>query len=263
MGTRKAMKTLLVIPVFNEELKIGPCMAQLLPFLKARATDYWEVVVADNGSTDRTLEVSRELARQNSRVKVAHLNRKVRGGALKEVWQTSSADILSYMDVDLSTDLAAYSPTIEVLVGGQYDLVTGSRLLAGSDTTRCRKREAISRAYNWLVRAVFRTHFSDAQSGFKAINRQAAQRLLPLTEDTGWFFDTELLVLAEKLGYRILDLPVRWVENPDSRVKIFSTAIADIQGILRLRRKLRMGGGDQRTEAGSQRSKLGSRPGID
>jgi hypothetical protein len=124
------------------------------------------------------------------------------------------------------------------LAGVGFDLAAGSRLLKPCLTTRGFKRELISRCYNRLVKAVFRTRFSDAQCGFKAITRPAAQALLPLAEDNGWFLDTELLVLAEKLGYRIFDLPVQWNDDPDSRVRIARTAWEDIKGIVRVRRNL-------------------------
>jgi hypothetical protein len=167
---------------------------------------------------------------------VLHLDEKGRGRAVKTAWNESKADILSYMDCDLSTDLAAFPPLIESMISGRFDVAVGSRLLKPSLTTRGIRRETISRGYNLLIKASFHTKFSDAQCGFKAITKRAAQELLPLVEDNGWFMDTELLILAEKLGYRIFDLPVRWKDDPDTRVKIWSTAIEDIRGLLRLRR---------------------------
>ncbi|MEX2088422.1 MAG: glycosyltransferase, partial [Bacteroidota bacterium] len=165
-----------------------------------------------------------------------HLDQKGRGRALKKVWSESRADILSYMDVDLSSNLYAFPPLVEALISGGFDIGIGSRLLKASTTRRSLKREVVSRTYNLLVKAFFFTKFSDAQCGFKAITKEAAGRLLPNVEDTGWFFDTELLVIAEKSGYRIFDLPVSWVEDLDSRVKIVRTAMDDIQGLIRVRR---------------------------
>jgi hypothetical protein len=170
-----------------------------------------------------------------------HLELKGRGRALKVAWGESEADILSYMDVDLSTNLSAFPLLLESLASGGFDLAIGTRLHPQSLTKRCRKREFISRFYNRLVRLVFGTHFSDAQCGFKAITRAAAQRLLPAVEDNGWFFDTELLVIAEKCGYRIYQQPVVWTEDPDSRVRIVSTAWEDLKGMARVYRKLRRG----------------------
>jgi hypothetical protein len=169
-------------------------------------------------------------------VRAVHLEQKGRGRALRQVWLESDADVLSYMDVDLSTGLAAFPPLIEALLNGGYDIAVGSRLLKPEWTQRGLKREVVSRGYNLLVKAFFQTRFSDAQCGFKAITRQACRALLPLVEDTGWFFDTELLVVAEKLDYAIFDLPVHWADDPDSRVKIIRTAWEDIKGLVRVRK---------------------------
>jgi glycosyltransferase involved in cell wall biosynthesis len=226
------------IPVYNEEAKIAGSIGRLVSLLESTRIFDYEVVIADNGSTDATLSIATELSKRYSRVQVDHLERFGRGRALKQVWRASSADVLSYMDVDLSTDLAAWASLVEPLATGRYDLATGSRLLSASRTSRSCKRECISRAYNYLVKEMFHTRFSDAQCGFKAITQRAARKLLPMVEDDNWFFDTELRVLAEKLGYRILDLTVRWVESPDSRVKLCCTVIEDLRGLVHLRRRL-------------------------
>jgi glycosyltransferase involved in cell wall biosynthesis len=223
------------IPVYNEEKILPSSIATLHAFLTKHARFDWEIVVANNASIDRTQEVAEGLARQYSGVRVDHLSLKGRGRALKKVWTESRADILSYMDVDLSTNLYALPPMIEALIGGGFEIGIGSRLLKASTTRRSIKREIISRGYNLLVKAFFATKFSDAQCGFKAITRRAADVLLPVIEDTGWFFDTELLVVAEKKGYRIFDLPVSWIEDLDSRVKIVRTAVDDIKGLIRVR----------------------------
>lgn len=229
------------IPVYNEAVQLATSIAKLGNFLAAQRRFDYEIVIANNGSTDRTLEIAEQLARDQSRVRVLDVPTKGRGGALKVAWLESRAGVLSYMDVDLSTDLAAFPGLVEAVRSGPFDLATGSRLLPDSQTTRCQQREFISRGYNWLARSLLRTRITDLQCGFKAISRQAAHELLPRVEDTGWFFDTELLVLAEKLGYRICELPVRWVEDPDSRVRIVRTALADLRGLLRLRRQLAAG----------------------
>jgi glycosyltransferase involved in cell wall biosynthesis len=224
------------IPVYNEEKILPPSIATLHDFLTKHARFDWEIVIANNASIDLTQEVAEGLARQYSGVRVIYLDLKGRGRALKKVWTESTADILSYMDVDLSTNLYALPPMIEALIGGGFEIGIGSRLLKASTTRRSFKREIISRGYNLLVKAFFATRFSDAQCGFKAITRRAADVLLPVIEDTGWFFDTELLVVAEKRGYRIFDLPVSWIEDLDSRVKIVRTAVDDIKGLIRVRR---------------------------
>ncbi|MEX0736798.1 MAG: dolichyl-phosphate beta-glucosyltransferase [Bacteroidota bacterium] len=224
------------IPVFNEEKILPSSIATLHTFLTKHCRFEWEIVIADNASTDGTLDVAQRLGKELKGVRVVHLDQKGRGRALKKVWSESRADILSYMDVDLSSNLYAFPPLVEALISGGFDIGIGSRLLKASTTRRSLKREVVSRTYNLLVKAFFFTKFSDAQCGFKAITKEAAGRLLPKIEDTGWFFDTELLVIAEKSGYRIFDLPVSWVEDLDSRVKIVRTAMDDIQGLIRVRR---------------------------
>jgi hypothetical protein len=181
------------------------------------------------------------LRRSLANVEVLHLDMKGRGGALRAAWTQSRADILSYMDVDLSTDMRAFPPMIAALESGEYDLSVGSRLHRDARTERGWRRGLISQVYNRLVKRLFATHFSDAQCGFKAIARAAAQRLLPVVEDNGWFFDTELLIIAEKASYRICDVPVHWTEDPDTRVKVIPTAWADLKGLMRVRRRMRCG----------------------
>ena len=232
------MKILVVIPAFNEETLLERSVARLHGYLSLVRRFEFEIVIADNGSTDRTPAIADSLGRKYSGVRARHLHSKGRGGALKTVWSESQADILSYMDADLSSDLAAFPALISPLADGQFDLATGSRLLDPKRTTRCFHREVTSRGYNLLVRVMLGARFSDAQCGFKAITREAAQQLLPMVEDRGWFFDTELLAIAEKLGYRLWDLPVCWVENRASHVKIIRTAVDDVRGLIRLRRKL-------------------------
>jgi glycosyltransferase involved in cell wall biosynthesis len=230
-----------VIPVYNEEAQLAATVGTVVQFLGEKWKAGCQVVIAENGSTDRTWEIALELARRHPEVRCCHQGQKGRGRALKAAWSQSDAEILAYMDVDLSTDLSAFLPLIEPLAAGRCDLAIGSRLHPDSVTLRCWKREMISRCYNRLLRLVFGVQFADAQCGFKAITRAAARELLPVVEDTGWFFDTELLVVAEKCGYRIHEQPVRWTEDPDSRVRLASTAWGDLKGIARVYRNLRRG----------------------
>jgi glycosyltransferase involved in cell wall biosynthesis len=225
-----------VIPVYNEAHVLEKSVGTLHAFLEANLPYDWRIVVADNASTDTTLEVAKSIADENRRVNVLHLDQKGRGRALKAAWLGSDADVLSYMDVDLSTDIRAYPALVRAIAEQGYDVSTGSRLARGSRTTRGLKREVISRTYNVIIKAGFRTRFSDAQCGFKAISRNAAQRLLPRIENNEWFFDTELLILAERRGYRIKDIPVRWVDDPDSRVDVPKTVMEDLRGLWRLKR---------------------------
>jgi glycosyltransferase involved in cell wall biosynthesis len=228
----------ITLPVFNAALQLPISLGRLDRFLRNQSQFEYQIVIANNGSTDRTRQVAEELCGQYPFVKTVHFSHKGRGRAVKAVWTEGVPEVLSYMDVDLSTDLEAFPAMIEALLYRGFDLATGSRLLRNSVTTRSVKREVISRCYNVLIKAMFNTSFSDAQCGFKAITRKTARTLLPQIQDDGWFMDTELLVTAEKSGYRIFECPVTWVENPSSSVNIWRTAIEDVRGLVRLRRKL-------------------------
>jgi putative flippase GtrA len=231
----------IVIPVYNEEHDLPGCVYRLHRFLATEVPYRARITIADNASTDRTLEVANELAAQLSDVSVLHLPAKGRGGALRAAWTASDADVVAYMDVDLSTHLSALMPLVAPLVSGHSDVAIGSRLAASARVVRGPKREFISRSYNLILKGVLGARFSDAQCGFKAVRRDVAQQLLPLVADTGWFFDTELLVIAERAGLRIHEVPVDWVDDPDSRVDILNTAIADLKGCWRVGRALATG----------------------
>ncbi len=227
-----------VIPVYNEENDLPKSIPVLRDFLISDAFPYdWQILIADNASVDNTPAVSRRLEDSFPEVKYVRIERKGRGYALKQVWGASTADVMSYMDVDLSTGLDAFPPLIKAVAEDGFGVATGSRLARKAQVTRSLQRTVLSRGYNLIIKAALWTRFSDAQCGFKAINREVAQRVLPLIENNNWFFDTEVLVLAEKMGYRIKDIPVRWEEDPDTRVKIGSTVSEDLKGLWRLRRK--------------------------
>jgi putative flippase GtrA len=232
-----------VVPVFNEEAVLAASVERLHAHLRDHMPFSWRVTIADNASTDTTLEVARLLAAVLPGVEMLHLDEKGRGRALRAAWGASDARIVAYMDVDLSTDLAALLPLIAPLVSGHSDVSIGSRLARGSRTVRGPKREVVSRTYNRMLKIVFRNGFRDAQCGFKALRADVARRLLPEIEDEGWFFDTELLLLAEHNGLRINEVPVDWVDDPDSRVRIISTAWGDLQGTVRMARRFWTGRG--------------------
>jgi glycosyltransferase involved in cell wall biosynthesis len=234
---RNVMKLLVTIPVYNEENALPVSIPMLHAFLSEHMADYdWVIEIADNASIDRTAEVSRTLIGEYERVRYLRLEQKGRGRALKKSWTESDADIVSYMDVDLSTNLDSFPPMVRALSHEGYDIGTGSRLMKGANTVRSLKREVISRTYNIMVKAMFFTRFSDAQCGFKAVTREVIETLIPHVEDNVWFFDSELLIIGEKSGYRIFDVPVKWIEDLDTRVKIVKTAIDDIKGLLRVRK---------------------------
>ncbi|MEW2129301.1 bifunctional glycosyltransferase family 2/GtrA family protein [Streptomyces sp. NPDC005435] len=230
-----------VIPVYNEEKDLEPCVLRLHEHLTRTFPYGFRITVADNASTDTTPLVAARLAAALPEVSVHRLEQKGRGRALATVWSASDAPVLAYMDVDLSTDLNALLPLVAPLISGHSDLAIGSRLSRASRVVRGPKREFISRGYNLILRGSLQARFSDAQCGFKAIRRDVAQVLLPLVRDTGWFFDTEMLVLAERAGLRIHEVPVDWVDDPDSTVHLVRTATEDLKGVWRVGRALATG----------------------
>jgi putative flippase GtrA len=245
-----------VVPVFNEESDLAGSVRRLHQHLSTQLPYSFRITIADNASTDTTFDIAATLAGELAHVRVVHLREKGRGRALRDVWCRSDAQVLAYMDVDLSTDLSALLPLVASLVSGHSDVAIGTRLHRGSRVVRGAKREVISRGYNLLLRGTLAARFSDAQCGFKAVRREVAEHLLPLVEDTGWFFDTELLVLAERSGLRIHEVPVDWVDDPDSRVDVLATALADLRGIARVGRALAAG----RLPLHTVRSQLGRAP---
>jgi glycosyltransferase involved in cell wall biosynthesis len=224
-----------VVPVYNEQAILERSIRKLHAFLSAELAQLdWRIVIADNASRDETGSIARELAELLPATTVVSLADKGRGRALRAAWTASDADVLCYMDVDLSTDLRALAPLLSALISGHSELAIGSRLAPASHVVRGPKRELISRSYNALLHAVLGARFSDAQCGFKAITAGAAARLLPAVADQEWFFDTELLIAAQREGMRIHEVAVDWVDDPDSRVKILATALADLRGVIRL-----------------------------
>ncbi|MCU1456881.1 MAG: glycosyltransferase [Actinomycetia bacterium] len=228
----------IVVPVLDEGHVLAAQIGKLYGVLESQGSFDWWITIVDNGSTDDTDAVAAMLSAALPRVRVLHLSERGRGRALRAAWSRSEADVLAYTDVDLSTDLAALAPMVAALVAGHSSVATGSRLASGAHVVRGPKRELISRTYNAILRVVLGTRVRDAQCGFKAIRRDAAQALLPEIEDNGWFFDTELLVRAERHGMRVLEVPVDWVDDPDSRVAIMKTAFDDLRGIRRLVRQV-------------------------
>ena len=224
----------IVIPVYNEEETLPRSIVALTDFLRDNLSNPWQVIIMDNASTDNTRAVSESLCQEQPGVKSRYLPVKGRGLALRTAWLESTADIVSYMDVDLSTALVHFPELVRSLEDG-YHVAIGSRLSKGSQVERRLFREFTSRSYNLLIRSMFFTGFDDAQCGFKAITRAAAQALVPKVKNDNWFFDTELLIIAAKRGYRIKTVPVRWEDDPNSTVNVIKTAAEDFKGLLRLR----------------------------
>jgi putative flippase GtrA len=224
----------IVIPVYNEQATLEASVRRLRGYLATSFPLSARITIVDNASTDATYVIAQDLARELTDVRLIRLPEKGRGRALRRAWSASDATVLAYMDVDLSTDLKALLPLVAPLLSGHSDLSIGTRLAGSARVLRGPKRELISRSYNAILHSVLATRFSDAQCGFKAIRADVAQRLLPLVEDEAWFFDTELLVLAEREGLRIHEVPVDWTDDPDSRVDIVPTAVADLKGVARM-----------------------------
>jgi putative flippase GtrA len=247
-----------VVPVYNEQDDLAESVRRLHAYLTVNLPYPFRITIADNASTDFTLLIAEHLAGELDEVHVLHLPEKGRGRALHAAWMASDAPVLAYMDVDLSTDLAALLPLVAPLISGHSDIAIGTRLARSARVVRGPKREVISRGYNLVLHRTLATRFSDAQCGFKAIRADVARELLPLVEDTGWFFDTELLVLAERAGLRIHEVPVDWVDDDDSRVDLIATAKEDLRGVLRVGRALATG----RVSLTHVTAELGRLPGV-
>jgi len=231
----------IVIPIYNEQAGLAASVRRLHAYLSDSFPLPWLITIADNASIDGSWGIACQLASELDGVQAIHLDEKGRGRALRTAWSISPAPVVAYMDVDLSTDLGALLPLVAPLVSGHSDVAIGTRLASGSHVARGPKREAISRSYNLILKAALHSTFSDAQCGFKAVRADAAGVLLPLIEDQGWFFDTELLVLAEHNGMRIHEVPVDWIDDPDSRVDVVSTAADDLKGVWRMVRRIARG----------------------
>lgn len=233
----------LVVPVHDEEAVLEANVGRLHAHLREHMDRPWRLTIADSASIDRTLDIARRLASDMTSVRVISVDRPGRGRALRAAWTTSEADVLAYTDVDLSTDLGALVPLVEAVASGEVDIAIGSRLAPGARVDRGLRREVISRTYNLLLRAIFAHSVRDAQCGFKAVRRDAVERLVPAVRDEEWFFDSELLLLAHRNGVAVREMPVNWSDDPDSSVRVVPTALADLRGIARVAVLFLRGGG--------------------
>ncbi len=226
----------IVLPVYNEVTVLEKSVTTLLAFLDGQPQYDWHIVIADNGSTDGTGDLARTLATRDSRVRALVLTIKGRGYALRDAWVESDADVVSYMDIDLSTDIKHIPRLIDMVARDACDVAIGSRLARGANTQRQIKREITSRGYVLLIRAFFpRLRITDAQCGFKALSQRTVRNVVPRIKNGMWFFDTELLILAQQQGLKICELPVHWIEDPDTKVHILKTAMEDVRGLIRMR----------------------------
>ncbi|MEV0167016.1 glycosyltransferase [Nonomuraea fuscirosea] len=231
----------IVIPVLNEERALPGCVRTLTRYLDGGFPLPWRVTIVDNGSTDATWPLARALAAELENVHARRLDVRGRGAALRAAWQDSPADVVAYMDVDLSTGLGALFPLVASVASGHSELAVGTRLAHGARIRRSLRREVVSRGYNALLRYGFGVRFSDAQCGFKAVRSDVARPLMGKVEDDSWFFDTELLLLAEHNGLRVHEVPVDWIEDADSRVRVVRTAVDDLRGLARVAWSMALG----------------------
>lgn len=226
------------VPVFNEEAHIERSLRRLHAHLVDSFPHSFQITVADNASTDTTLRIAERLARELPGLKVLRFQERGRGNALRHVWLHSPSPVLAYVEAGMSIDLAAVAPLLAPVISGHSDLAIGTRLARTSNAIGGRRSTLVSRGYNILLHLVLGARFSDAQCGFKAIRADVAHRILPHVRDDSWFFDTELLVIAERCGLRIHEVPVDWTDNPDPNIDVVRTAAADLRGIARLARDL-------------------------
>jgi glycosyltransferase involved in cell wall biosynthesis len=231
----RKLSVTIVIPVYNEEIELSERIETLLGYCKTHIDSFdWEIVIADNASTDKTFEIANKLTKKYSRVHVLHLDKKGRGRAVKYAWSKSTSDFMAYMDVDLSTDLRHFPPLLQSLTRG-YDIAIGTRNAVGSRVYgRNFLRTLTSKGYIALIKLFFWVRFTDAQCGFKAVTKEVVEKIIPHIKDNAWFFDTELLIFAEKSHSRIYEEPVTWVDNPGSTVRVLKTAQGDLEGLKRL-----------------------------
>ena len=232
----KKLSVEITIPVYNEEKELEKNITTLCDFCNKNLKDYdWHITIADNASVDNTSIIASTLEKKNPRISHFRLEQKGRGRAVKRVWSQSKCDICIYMDLDLSTDLVHLPNIIKKLENG-FDVAIGSRLASGAKVQgRTFLRELISRVLNFFfIQFFFHTHFTDAQCGFKGVTKKVVEDLVPKVKDNEWFFDGELLIIAEKSGYKIYEEPVHWVDNPGSTVRLVSTIWGDLRSIYRL-----------------------------
>lgn len=238
MAKKRKLKLDVVLPVLNEFVDLPKNLPILHAFLSKHMAEYeWNIVIVDNGSSARAKQQSSKLAKKYTKVRSVSVHPKGRGRALKYTWMHSSADILCYMDIDLSSQLEFLPELIDSVSKKGFDIAIGSRNSPGSKVIgRKLIREISSKGYALLIRLTFlHTHIPDAQCGFKAISREIAQKIVPRIKDNAWFFDSELLICSEKRGYKIKVVPIEWHDDPNSTVKVLKTAWEDIKGLVRIR----------------------------
>ena len=232
----------ITIPILNEEKTLDKQVRKAYIYIKQNLNDFGiiHIMLVDNGSTDNTQEIARLLCLELPGVYYLRLEEKGVGRALKYSWGQSKADIIGYMDLDLATDLCYLRSALEGLTVDQVDIVNGSRLAKGARVIgRSFIRNVTSRIFNFIVKMVFNTSFSDGMCGFKFLKRSCLENLLEAgAKSDGWFFASEILITGEYLGYRVSEIPIQWTDDPDSKVKIGKLGIEYIKAMRVLHSRL-------------------------
>ena len=225
----------ITIPAYNEEAVLKNNIINLASFCDTNLTDDWLIVIANNNSNDSTALIGENLIKQNPKINLLNLTQKGKGLAIKAGWEIFSADYYVFMDADLATNLEALPRLIENLKQGN-DVTIGSRKLKQSKTQRSPIRKIVGWGYREVIRILLNLKLTDFACGFKGINEKTKQTILPKIKDREWFFDTELLYLAQQQGLKIKEIPVQWTETPDLRRKnnlnVFSVGLKYLKAIL-------------------------------
>ena len=231
----------IIIPLYNEGKIIAKTIETLIHFLAQSGFPYeYVITLANNASTDNSLMVCEELTRKFRQVRILDLTGKGKGRAIRAAWTTAEAEILTFMDADLSSDLSFFRSLIDAVVVEGYDLATGNRLGKNSKIINRRfLRSVASRLYNIFIRVLFKTSISDHQCGFKAMSKQAFFSVAPLLEDNAWFFDTELIVMARQQGLKIKPIDIMWSDNTDSKVTLGRTSYEMFRAAWKLKKRLK------------------------
>lgn len=236
------MKLLIVIPAFNEESVLKQSVLKIFDFCESNLPDAYQIIIADNKSTDQTAKIGRALAQRLRPVDYLYVGLKGKGAAIRSGFSKYSADIYCFMDADLATDLSALPLLIKGINQG-WDVVIGSRFAKESKVRRSLPRKIFSWGYHAIAKIFLNLKIKDLPCGFKGINQKVKENVLPQVRNNEWFFDSELVVLAEKQGYKIKEIPISWSDprkgRDKSRVRTLPLAINYLKEIIALRKRLR------------------------
>jgi glycosyltransferase AglD len=231
-------KVSIIIPVYNENGKLKRAVDETMAKLSELAY-HFEILIAEDGSSDGTYESASKLASENPNIRHLHSDRRLgRGNALSRAIKAAKGDVVCYIDVDLATDMGYLPILINSVLSGDCDFATGSRLMPQSNTQRSPMRSIASKTYNWMVRVLLDSKLYDHQCGFKAFRRALVLNLLDQVKDGHWFWDTELLVRGQHEGLRIKEIPVKWLGSNSTKVELKKDVYCMGSQIFRLRNDL-------------------------